>query len=42
LELALDIISRCRGNEYVTKRKIVRPTATEDVPKRMAWFLEKK
>ncbi len=42
LELALDIISRCRGNEYVTKRKIVRPTATEDVPKSIGWLLEKK
>jgi len=42
LELALDIISRCRGNEYVTKRKIVRSTATEDVPKSIGWLLEKK
>src|SRR2546422_43567 len=29
-------------NQYVTKRKIVRSTATEDVPKTIGWLLEKK
>ena len=28
-------------NQYVTKRKIVRSTATEDVPKTIGWLLER-